>query len=127
MFVWELDPLRAVSTEHGRIKLGDAAKIAYESVEGTLLGGFARAHTRGALWYMAHKIFYEVDIVWGKRVPSTKLSKIHTIAAHVYEFSDDCNTFKSPEGQVLWTEMAISKQEFKTALKQIQKEAAERT
>lgn len=106
--------------------LREAARLAYEAVEGSLVSRIAAAKgPEGALHYFAKEVFYAVPVVLGRKCPSTQLRPVSRYLPEAFAFTEGGNAAMSvTTGEIAYKDLCVIRSDFKQALAEI-KEAAD--
>lgn len=96
-----------------------AARLAYEAVEGTVLGMRASRIANapdGPLCFMAEKLYEAEMPVYGKRFPSSKVMGLGTDILFSQKFKQDAAVVEDEGNRVTYTDLTAKRGEMTTAI-----------
>ena len=105
------------------LPLQEAARLAYEAVEGTVLG--MQAHRLpnapdGPLCFMAEKLYMADMPIYGKRFPSSKVMRLDTDILFSQKFKQDAAVVEDENNRVTYTDLTAKRGEMTTAIEALQ-------
>lgn len=124
--VWPLFPARSRLWSRrvlpGRmIPLHDAARMAFEAIEGTVLEMTARrpaSAPHGPLCFMATKLFTAGVPIYGKQVPSSRVSLVRDDFLFANEFARDATVAQDQTSHaVTFTDLTVKQRDAEAAIK----------
>lgn len=96
-----------------------AARLAFEAFEGTVLGMQANRQPNapdGPLCFMAKKLFMADMPVYGKRFPSSKVTRLGTEITFSHDFKRDASVVEDERHVVAYTDLTAKRADLGAAL-----------
>jgi hypothetical protein len=114
---------------HRKIPLHEAARLAFEALEGgvtSAMAGHAFFAPRGPLRYMAMKLYHRGVDIYGKQLPSTVSRLIDDSAFFAGEISADAKTIANTDGgAITHTDLTVEREAVRAAIKELVAKEAE--
>lgn len=102
------------------IPLHDAARLALDAIDGSVLAVAARRQfnaPNGALCFVATRLFMDEIPIYGKQIPSSKLLKISADLLFANEFANNATIAQNMHAkEVTYIDLAIKKSDLNVAI-----------